>query len=179
MKIPSTSIAGALVATALFLATDVKSQTTPAHAFVLSLAVDAGIPTGNASTYSGYTLGGDIRLQYGVTDNFAVTFTTGGYHFFPKKIPGSNSRYSSYGVGPIKAGIKEFFTKNIYFGAEAGVGVEVTEQGFNGGQKKLLLSPALGYANKRWDIAIRYESYSGQNNNYGQVALRFGYGFRL
>jgi len=81
-----------------------------------------------------FILGGDIRLQYGLSNNLAVTLTSGGYHFFPKKT-------GSYGVGPIKVGIKEFFTHNLYVAAEAGVGVEVTEQGFNGGETKLLLSP--------------------------------------
>jgi len=159
---------------ALLLATDVKSQTTPAHAFVISLGVDTGIPVPKSRTESFLTLGGDIRLQYGLTDRFALTFTTGGYHFFPIKTPG----IYGYGEGPIKLGIKKFFTENIYFGAEAGVAYEATKEGLVT-PPKLLLAPALGYANKHWDLSVRYESYSGQNYNFGQVALRLGYGFKL
>jgi hypothetical protein len=165
---------GVIMAAPLFCATGAKSQTTPAHAFVLSLGVDAGLPTGTASHLTAFTLGGDIRLQYGVNKNLAATFTTGGYHFFPK-----NAEDGSYGIGPIKVGVKWFFTPNLYLGAEAGVGVEVLERGYSGGHEKLLLSPAFGYANKHWDLGVRYESYSGQHNEYGQVALRLAYGFRL
>ena len=171
-------IAVALILAATLSAKDVLSQTTPAKTLVLCLAIQTGLPTGTATIGTTFTLGGDIRLQYGLTDKLALTFTTGGYHFFPKLIPGTNTRYGSYGVGPIKAGVRYFFTPNYYFGAEAGVGVEVTEEGFDG-QTKLLLSPGVGYANERWDFGLRYEDYSGQNNNYGQVALRVAYGFRV
>jgi hypothetical protein len=179
MKILSKLVAIALTTLALFFSAYVKAQTTAAHAFVLSLGIEPGLPTGSARIGTTFTLGGDIRLQYGLSDRFAVAFTTGGYHFFPKRMPGTEGRYGSYGVGPIKAGIKEFFAPNLYFGAEAGVGYEVTEKGFGNGQHKLILSPALGYANKHWDVGVYYESYSGQQNNYGQVALRIGYGFQL
>jgi len=164
---------------ALFAATNSQAQTTPANKFNLNLGIESGLPTGNAANYSTFTLGGTVRLQYGISNNFALMFTTGGYHFFSKMIPGSNARYSSYGVGPIKAGFKEFFVPNIYVAGEAGIGREVTEKGFVGGQTKLLLAPGVGYANAKWDFGIRYESLTGDMNNYGFVGLRIAYGFGL
>jgi len=169
----------AFTTTALFVTTGVKAQTTPANKFNLNLGIESGIPTGNAVNYNTFIMGGTIRLQYGISNNFAVTFTTGGDHFFPKKIPGEDIRYASFGVGPVKAGFKEFFLPNIYIAAEAGIGREVTEKGFAGGQTKLLLEPGVGIACKNWDFGINYESLTGDQNNYGFVGLRIAYGFTL
>jgi hypothetical protein len=179
MKTVSKLIAAALTVTALFLTTNLKAQTTPANKFDLSLVVESGLPTGVESMFSTFTLGGNIRLQYGISNNFAVTFATGGDHFFSKIDPGTDKRYSSFGVGPVKGGFKEFFIPNFYIDAEAGIGREVTEQGFVGGQTKLLLSPGAGYANKKWDFGIVYESLTGKNDNYGFAGVRVAYGFTL
>jgi hypothetical protein len=179
MKKASKLIAAALTAMALFITINVEAQTTPANKFDLSLGIESGLPTGNAANYSTFILGGNIRLQYGISDSFAVTFSTGGYHFFSQKIPGTDVRYSSYGVGPIKAGFKEFFVPDFYVAGEAGIGREVSQKGFAGGQTKLLLAPGIGYANKKWDLGIVYESLTGDQNDYGFVGLRIGYGFSL
>jgi hypothetical protein len=179
MKILFRSVAVTTVFAALFCINVAKAQTTPAGKFNLNFGIESGLPTGNAANYSTFTLGGTIRLQYGISNNLAATFTTGGYHIFSKINPATGNRYASYGVGPIKGGLKYFFIPNIYFGAEAGIGREVTDKGFVGGQTKLLLAPGVGYGNKKWDFGIRYESLTGNGNNYGIVGLRVAYGFGL
>jgi hypothetical protein len=88
---------------------------------------------------------------------------------------------------PIKAGIKYFVSSNIYLAGEAGVGIETKAFNYQGEpddlasqtHTKLLLSPGVGYANKHWDVGVRYENYSGSSANYGTVALRLAYGFGL
>jgi hypothetical protein len=179
MKNLSKLIIASVSAVAFLLVGGAKAQISTPNKFALSLGIEAGKPTGNASPYAVFNLGGTVRLQYGISNMFAVTLTTGGYHFFMEKIPGTDVSYSSYGVGPVKAGFKAFVIPNAYIGFEAGEGVEVTEHGFSGGQKKLLLSPAVGYAEKHWDFALHYESLTGDQNNYGIVALRIAYGFQL
>jgi len=175
MKTLSKLTVAALIVAALFFTTNVKAQTTPANALRFNLGLDAGIPTGNLTISSNFVLGGTARLQYGVTNNFAITLTSGADHFFSKDIPGTNMPYNSFGIIPIKAGIKDFFVPNLYFGVEGGVGIEQVDSG--PANTKLLLSPAVGWGNKLWDIGIRYDNYSGQNDNYGFVALRIAYGF--
>jgi hypothetical protein len=177
MKTPLKLIAALFTTVVLFFTTNLKAQTIPANAFRLSIGLEAADPTGNARIGANFILGGTARLQYGISNNFAITFTSGAYHFFTKDIPGTNIRYASYGVIPIKAGIKEFFAQNIYFAAEAGAGIEVSSRNF--GPTRLILSPGLGWANKSWDIGVRYENFSGKNDNYGLVGLRIAYGFGL
>jgi len=176
MKTSTKWIASVVTAAAIFIGSNVKAQTTPANAWRLGIGVEGGIPTGREHVISNFELGGTARLQYGVSNNFALTLTSSYYNFFGKEVPdGGGIKYTSLGVVPVKAGIKAFFTPSIYFGAEAGAGFET----ISSGSTKLILSPALGWANKSWDVGVRYENFSGQDYNYGTVALRVAYGFAL
>lgn len=186
MKNMTKMMAVALAAIAIFFTTQVKAQTTEASKWRLGIGVEGGIPTGDAHSGSNFELGGTARLQYGITSNFALTLTSGYYNFFSKTInvavPNGDGTFTTVsekgpnvGVVPVKVGIKDFFAKNIYFGAEVGAGFETV----SGGNTKLLLSPALGWADKSWDFGVRYENFSGQGDNYGLVALRVAYGFSL
>ena len=161
----------------VFLTANVKAQTTAPGALRLGIGADAGLPTGNLKIGATFVLGGTVSLQYGLSDRFAITLTSGADHFFPNYIAGTHIRYNSFGIIPVKAGFKAFFSPSVYFGAEAGIGIEQTNSG--SGNKKFLVSPALGWANQHWDLSFRYDNYSGQNDPYGFVALRIAYGFGL
>ncbi|MEO6977477.1 MAG: hypothetical protein ABI113_03830 [Mucilaginibacter sp.] len=185
MKNSTKWIASVATAAAIFFSVNVKAQTTEKSAWRLGFGVEAGIPTGSLHTdpaYSKFELGGTARLQYGIEKNLALTFTTGYYNFFVtdfyKKDPDFAGK--SVGVIPVKLGIKGFLTDNIYLGGEAGAGFETKYDK----DTKLILSPAVGWANKSWDVGVRYEALLGHNSldqsdNYGVVALRLAYGFSL
>jgi hypothetical protein len=187
MKKVSNYLAAAVVAAAIFIGSSVKAQTITPDKFRFGLGVEGGLATGSAHDYSNLELGGTARLQYGVSSNLAITLTSGYYNFFGKDVPGTDSKYQSLGMVPVKAGIKYFFTPSLYFGAEAGVGIETKAFAYQGEiddlpsqtHTKLLLSPGIGWANKHWDVGVRYENYSGQSDNYGLVAARLAYGFGL
>ena len=175
MKTLSKLTALAFAAMALFFTTTARAQTTTANSLRFSLGLETSDPTGDARIGSHFSLGGTARLQYGLSDHFALTLTSGAYHFFATINPATGQRYNSYGVIPIKAGFKAFFAKSIYFGAEAGIGREATDNGY--GPNRTLLSPALGWANRKWDIAIHYDNFNSMGDNYGLVALRTAYAF--
>lgn len=180
MKKSSKLMTVALSAAALFFAANVHAQSTTSAAsdnrFRLGIGLEAGAPTGNAHTVSNFELGGTARLQYDADKNLAFTLTSGYYNMFGKEIPTvPGVKYPSIGIVPLKAGIKAFFADNLYFGAEAGAGFETA----SGGDTKFIVAPTLGFANKSWDVGVRYENFSGQNNNYGLVGLRLAYAFGL
>jgi len=177
MKTVIKSLAVALLVATLFIPDQTKAQTTPANAWRLGIGLDAGVPTGSATIGANFILGGNARLQYGVSNNFALTLTAGADHFFTKMIPSTDQRYQSYGVIPVKAGIKWFFVPGIYFGAEAGIAEEASSSKY--GPARFDWSPGLGWAGTHWDIGARYENFSGSGTNYGMVALRVAYGFAL
>ncbi len=186
MKTTTKLLAAASFAVAVFFGTSVKAQTITPDKFRFGVGVEGGLVTGAAHDYSNLELGGTARLQYGVSNNLAITLTSGYYNFFGKD-DGFGQKYQSLGMVPIKAGIKYFFTPSVYFGAEAGVGIETKTFAYQGEEDsapsqtntKLLLTPGLGWANKHWDVGVRYENYSGQSTNYGVVALRLAYGFGI
>ncbi|MFD2146429.1 hypothetical protein [Mucilaginibacter antarcticus] len=175
-KLAATTLAGI----ALFIGTTANAQTTPKSKLRFGVGLEAGAPTGaihNGLGGSNFELGGTARLQYGVGEKFALMLTSGYYNFFGKDYTVGTTKYdaTSFGVVPLKAGMKAFFTDNLYFSAEAGAGFE-TKGAKN---TKLILAPGLGWANQKWDVGVRYEDFSGQGSNYGLVGLRLAYGFEL
>jgi hypothetical protein len=183
MKKLSKLAAAALTGVALLIGTTVKAQTTttPPSKLRFGIGLEAGAPTGNMHTYSNVEIGGTARLQYNTSDHFALMLTSGYYNFFGKDYSATVNgvtttvKGSSAGMVPVKAGFKAFFADQFYFSAEAGAGFE-TKGAKNA---KLILSPGLGWANQKWDVGVRYEDFSGQNNSYGLVGLRLAYGFEL
>jgi hypothetical protein len=163
------------IAIMLFLFEAAKAQTTPANALRFNLGFDTGLPTGNLTIGSKIVIGGTARLQYGLTNNLAITLTSGADHFISKDDPATGQPFDSFGTIPIKAGLKYFFIPHIYWGEEAGVALEEVDTG--NGNKKFLVSSAVGWANKLWDFGVRYDNFSGQNDPYGFVALRIAYSF--
>jgi hypothetical protein len=179
MKTTSKSIIIALLVIGLFFTTTSKAQTTSANTWQFSIGPDGGIPTGDARAGSNFAFAGTARIQYGLSNSFAITLTSGAYHFFPIDMPGTNIKYQSYGEVPIKAGAKVFYAPNLYLGAEAGAMLEFLDSG--AGPTRFLLSPALGYASQHWDVAFHYESATSTvpHDHFGIVALRVAYGFGL
>src|ERR1700744_5746138 len=180
MKKVTNLLAAAAVAAAIFFGSNSKAKTTTttptdSSPWRLGFGVEGGLPTGDAHPSSGFELGGSARLQYGLSDAFDLTLTSGYTNFFIKDDYRSPGDPSNIGIVPVKVGIKAFFAQNIYFGAEAGAGFETVSNG----NTKLILSPALGWANQHWDIGVNYTNYSGQSDNYGSIGLRLAYGFGL
>ena len=178
MKNKSKWIASIVTATAIFFAGNVKAQTTTTpNPWRFGVGLEAGVPTGNASNISNFELGGTARLQYDASDHFALTLTSGYYNMFGKNVVvgGTTFKAKDLGIVPVKVGVKAFFAPTWYVGAEAGAGFET----ISAGNTKLILSPGIGYAKKTWDVGLRYENFSGQDDSYGLVGLRVAYAFGL
>jgi hypothetical protein len=174
MKKTSILIATAFTA-ALFFTSQVKAQTTNSSPLRLGIGVEAGIPSGSIA--SDFEVGGTLRLQYDLAPDFALTFTSGYYDFLGKDVTTVVGTYKSEDIGivPVKVGMKSFFAPNFYVGAEIGAGFETISDGHT----KLILSPALGWANKTWDVGFRYENFSSSGRSYGLFGLRVAYAFGL
>jgi hypothetical protein len=169
-------IAAGLGSLALFLATTVKAQTTQSSAWSLGIGLEAGIPTGNASDISSFEIGGTARLQYGASKSIAIMLTSGYYNMIGKTVAnGSGLKYPSLGMVPLKIGGKAYVAPNFYIDGEAGAGFDTSYENHT----KLILSPGIGYDAKTWDVGLRYENYSGQNNSFGLLGLRIAYDFGL
>jgi hypothetical protein len=177
-------VAGILIAAAFFT-TGVKAQTAPANTFRFDIGAESGLTSGAVTHTATSFIGFTGRLQYGLSQNFALTLTSGYYDFLSK-------RYASMGMIPVKFGARYAVGRHIYLSGEVGAGFELSDFGaFNDGQfgipksTKLIWSPGVGYTVKSWDFGLRYENFSstktfiGERNNYGFVGLRVAYGFGL
>jgi hypothetical protein len=191
MKITKTTkLAAAAIAFAglLFTNTTTKAQSTghDSQAWRFGIGVEPGLPVGNMRDYSHFSLGGTARLQKDLNGSVSLMLTSGYTNFFARNYdtPIGKTDFKDYGLVPVKAGVKAFFAPHAYVSGEVGAGFETSDNAFNGYDKgtKLILSPGIGYAmsGSGIDIGVRYDNYSGANSpNYGQVALRVAYGFKL
>lgn len=197
MKKMTKLIAVAFTASALFVGVNTASaQSTKKSALRLGIGIEGLLPTGGQlKDISNVGLGGTARLQYGISDNLALTLTSGYYNFFGKEntttiTNGTNvtritNKAIDFGIVPVKVGIKAFVSQNFYLAGEIGAGFETKDAyrgatgDFNKKATKLIASPGIGYATQKWDVGVRYENYSGQSNNYGALGLRIAYGFGL
>ncbi len=134
--------------------------------FRIGFGVNGGVTTGD---YFNWALGGDIRAQYDFTQRTSITLTTGFTNLF------GEDEIKDLGFIPVKAGFKSFVWGNrFYVLGEVGAGFAVTN---DYDETTFLWAPGIGYANKYFDVSLRYE---GMNDfNADQIALRLAYGFRL
>ncbi|MES2266609.1 MAG: hypothetical protein V4520_07600 [Bacteroidota bacterium] len=171
----------ALTAFTLFIGVQSNAQSFQKGKLRFGVGADALLPVGNFSKSSNFGLGITPRLQYGITNRFALTFTSGIYHFFPKDMISTDGpqpyKYRwDLDMIPVKAGFKAFVTSNIYVSAEAGIGFQVDN---GGGDSKFMASGGAGYATKHWDFGVRYENFAGNGYRNGLIGLRVAYGFGL
>jgi len=174
-------LAISLTALALFIGIQSNAQSIEKSKLRFGIGVDGLLPVGNLSNTTNFGLGVTPRLQYGISKNVALTFTSGIYHFFPKDMyyQSSTQLYKYHydlDLIPVKAGIKAFVSPHLYIGGEVGVGFQVDN---GGGDTKYLAAAAFGYATKKWDIGVRYENFSGNGYRNGIIGLRLAYGFGL
>lgn len=175
MKVQSKLKALLIVAIVLFTAKGFSQEQTVTSSSAIE-NYDQGFRLGfgvNAaalnSDYFNFGLGGDVRLQYDLTQRASLTLTTGYTHLF------GENEVKDLGFIPLKAGFKAFVWENrFYVLGEAGAGFSVTND-YN--KTSFLWAPGIGYANDFIDVSIRYE---GMNDfKADQIALRIAYGFRL
>ncbi|RFZ90543.1 hypothetical protein D0C36_22450 [Mucilaginibacter conchicola] len=170
-----------LTVSALFIGTRSNAQSIQKSKLRFGIGLDGLAPVGQLSKSTNFGLGITPRLQYGINDHVAITFTSGLYHFFPKAIPAefNGQQYTiknDLDLIPVKLGLKAFVTSNIYIGAEAGIGFQVDN---GGGDSKFMSSGGFGYANKKWDVGVRYENFKANGYSNNVIGLRVAYGFGL
>jgi hypothetical protein len=135
--------------------------------FRLGFGLNAGAATGD---YFNFALGGDVRLQYDLSQKTSLTLTTGYTHLFAEE-----DEIDDLGYIPLKAGFKAFvWGDRFYVLGEAGAGFAVTG---DYDETTFLWAPGIGYANDVIDLSLRYEGANDFKTD--QIALRLAYGFKL
>lgn len=136
------------------------------HATRLSASLGVGVPTKSGGPDLFITP--DLRLQHDLGERTSLTLTTGYY------APIGGGTEFGDGLIPLKAGAKFFFGDTYYVQPEVGIGFSTVKNGGN----PFIYAPSIGYANNKWDIALRYEGFEYNPGSNGMVAVRLAYAFK-
>ena len=144
--------------------------------FKFGIGLNTGIPLNDPYKYN---IGGDVRVQYNISETYSLSFTTGYNSIFVDN-DGKNFNYV-----PVKVGYKTFlFSNEFYVMGEIGAAISVTNEY---SKSSMIFSPSLGYAMKNIDISIRYENLKDIpilkdnviDKGLSQIMVRLAYGFDL
>ncbi|MEZ4876816.1 MAG: hypothetical protein R2805_04595 [Flavobacterium sp.] len=138
----------------------------------LKAGITAGIPVGDASNFSTFNLGLDLRGQYLFNPNFGIGLASGYTHYFAK------NDFDDFGIIPVAGFARYYFTKSgIFIGTDLGYGFLSNVDNNEGG---MYLNPHLGYHNRDWNIYAFYQNTFAQNNtNLQSVGVGVTYNIRF
>jgi len=166
-------------------ATSAAKSSTTSNGVILSIGVDAGIPTGNLSNGYNWNLGGSVQADIPVAQQLFVTLNAGYNNLYGKD--------NAYGTGltatniqllPVKAGLKFFPVKNFYVQGEAGAAFALNKSDLNfDNSAAFIYAPQVGVqfplGGKSFiDAGIRYEASTKFNSNVDNSTVNF-FGLRL
>ena len=145
------------------------SKSTSSNGVILSVGVDAGIPTGNLNNGYNWNIGGSVQADIPVVPQLFVTAT-------------------NIQLLPVKAGLKFFPVSHFYIQGEAGAAFALNKSdlGFDN-TAAFIYAPQIGYqfplGGKSFiDAGVRYEgsskfTSSNDNSQVNFVGLRLAYAF--
>jgi hypothetical protein len=112
-----------LVLTVTFLSVNAQDKAiTSSKPLHLSFGLDGGAPLGKYANTSAFVIGGDLQVQYNVSDNFGVT-ASGGIDARLNKGGVVNTIYSA----PILGGLRYYFTNRFYISEQAGYSISLSK----------------------------------------------------
>jgi hypothetical protein len=166
-------IRGLIVAATITLSqfNNAFAQMDNGHATRLGFGFGFGVPT--KSVMGDVILAPDLRLQHDLGERTSLTLTTGYYALLGKEKNAAGVQLSSDLI-PLKGGAKFFFGDTFYIQPEVGIAFS-TKEGYG---NPFVYAPSLGYANNKFDFALRYEGFEYENASNGMVAFRVAYAFK-
>ena len=193
----STLKISALVAAFAGFALGAKAQTTPAanvssgtsNGVILSIGVDAGIPSGNLSNGYNWNIGGSVQADIPVAQQLFVTVTAG-FNSIQGKDNAYNTGLAAPNIQllPVKAGLKFFPVSHFYIQGEAGAAFLLNKSDLNyGNSTAFVYAPQIGVqfplGGKSFiDAGVRYEATTKftsdvDNSKINFFGLRVAYAF--
>ncbi len=180
--------------------TTTSKTSTSSNGVILSIGVDAGIPTGKLSDSYNWNIGGSVQADIPVAQNLFVTVNAGynsiqgksNLHVIDPVALGGVTTYDATNIQllPVKAGLKYFIVPNFYVQGEAGAAFALNKKdvGFDK-SAAFIYAPQVGYqfplGGKSFiDAGVRYEASTKFNSGVDDskvnfFALRVAYAFGL
>ncbi|ATL42078.1 hypothetical protein OZ664_02075 [Elizabethkingia sp. HX WHF] len=140
----------------------------------LKIGANIGIPVGDASDFSSFTMGLDAAYQWRLAENFDLGIATGYQHFFVKS-DWKDAGGSDAGYIPLAASAQYSISPNFFIGADLGYGFLTGKYASGGG---FYYQPKVGYQQSNWELYLGYKGVSKDSNTLGSVNLGFNFKFR-
>jgi len=133
------------------------------------IALEAGIPTGDAGDFYSVALGGSLLVEHPIATSLKLTGSAGYTNLSIKDEFGGGST----GAIPVKAGAKYFFAKNFYGQGELGAAFGTEKNS----ETAFAWAPGIGLSypvsdKTDFDAGVRYESWSANGGSTDQIAFR-------
>jgi hypothetical protein len=170
--------------------TTTTSKTTGSNGVILSVGVDAGIPTGNLNNTYNWNIGGSVQADIPVIQHQLFVTVNAGYNSIQgkKNIDGTGLDATNIQLLPVKAGLKFFPISNFYIQGEAGAAFLLNKSNLNDDKSAAFVyAPQIGYqfplGGKSYiDAGVRYEGTTKfnsavDNSKVNFVGLRVAYAF--
>jgi len=162
-----------------------SAKSTSSNGVILSVGVDAGIPTGNISNGYNWNIGGSVQADIPVVKQLFVTVNAG-YNSIQGKDDafGTGLKATNIQLLPVKAGLKYFPISNVYIQGEAGAAFSLNKSdlGFDN-SAAFIYAPQVGVqfplGGKSFiDAGVRYESSSNFTSGNDNSKVNF-FGLRV
>ena len=158
------------------------TKTTTSNGVILSVGVDAGIPTGNLSNNYNWSLGGSVQADIPVIQNQLFVTVNAGYNniFGKNNIDGTGLDATNIQLLPVKAGLKLFPVSHFYIQGEAGAAFLLNKSDLGDDKSAAFLyAPQIGYqfplgGKSYLDAGIRYEGTTKFSSVYNDKVNFFG-----
>jgi hypothetical protein len=189
LKISALVLAFAGLTSGAFAQTS-STKTTTSDGVILSVGVDAGIPTGNLSNGYNWNIGGSVQADIPVLPQQLFVTINAGYNSIQGKDNAYGTGFTATNIQllPVKAGLKFFPVSHFYIQGEAGAAFALNKSdlGFDN-TAAFIYAPQIGYqfavgGRNFIDAGVRYEGStkfnSGDDNSQlNFFALRLAYAF--
>ncbi len=170
--------------------TTTSKPATTSNGVILSVGVDAGIPTGNLNNTYNWNIGGSVQADIPVIQHQLFVTVNAGYNSIQgkKNIDGTGLDATNIQLLPVKAGLKFFPVSNFYIQGEAGAAFLLNKSDLNDDKSAAFVyAPQIGVqfplGGKSYiDAGVRYEGTTKFNSNIDNskvnfVGLRVAYAF--
>jgi hypothetical protein len=140
----------------------------PAKKFTFGGGATIGIPVGDLSGGSSFTVGADLQGEYSASENFGLTISAGYQNFLAKNGGGS------VGLIPVLAGARYYFNDKFFASAQAGLSLSTS----TGGGSAFTYAPGIGYkVNEQLDFTAKYQAATQDGFTSSFAGIRVGYKF--
>ncbi len=156
-------------------AQDEKEATKP---LTFSIGLEGSLPFGDFADGYSFGIGGTAQADYRVASELAITLNAGYISYSGKDftIAGTTFKNPAFGLIPVLAGIKYWFSPNIYGSGQLGLSF-ASGNGASG--SNFTYAPGVGFQFSKFDILVKYVGISGSNggSSLSTIGLRAAYNF--